>query len=904
MPKAMPERATAKLRTKLTSLTANIHISSLKSGRRSFQKFPLKVSPKTPPKNLPPKIPVPLTPNSSLHGGLKASNFINIGKKDSFKGAKDSSKSGNSERSSLAQDAAEAMLFGLENIDLAFPTNEHMLPISSFATEQGHQAFLQSPSQKEGGLLSKFQNMRSRKSSKNNSHYRHPSLDSSSNPMLNIITTKSVRITDSENNSDPNDPLGFDAEEIRATFLRFFVSILQTYEEHLIPVATQFGSRPNDLFNRESFLKDFPSQFHDFLNAFLRSQMFERFLEEHSSEKPPEIRFFEESIIQKINRKKQQIIKKGTPFLNDTTQEHSQIFAPPQPNNAGLPDDGRIYSYKKFPKLDPALFGKVRWAQRLFKVPERTRIVSSMYQKEMIARGSVIPLRGKKKMPEKSILEDEIKEGDKADNVIQGIVLFQIHWRKYKAKVMERKCMEAAYVLHKALVRHMETRDERMNYIFILMKVKTIQRVWRNKKRRERKALFVKWIIAIQSLWRMKKASRVYFHTRNAIVTMQSLVRYRQCRAAYLIVRGLIIICQALVRGWLKRREARKERAERLKELRMHIFNLWNYAHTPLIHRSKFWVLFSGEGMLDIAIHEDEALSLWRVLGLIDQGKESLTRLNFGQASKAASEWVKLQEISRGNISLAEMSSVSPSSDPPTPPAPRRKTMWAKAIEKAGYPKITKEQSSPRKMIRKEDSRYKGIGLTRSAITALRKKSALGFSSNGLNQPDIKKNSLKLKEEREMLYNELKKESKLSTTSDALKQNIFVRFDLQSQKKRKVTLVNLLWENYEMADASAEAVLSLATSFDKEHSEAQTVWMNARKDARIRADLLCTVQACIVSIQGIKCMERERKHFYQQRAAAVRVLSNQSSSPMSSPAVIRLGLSRSNRRIYPSTSFS
>mmetsp|Transcript_5932 Transcript_5932/g.8375 ORF Transcript_5932/g.8375 Transcript_5932/m.8375 type:complete len:156 (+) Transcript_5932:747-1214(+) len=155
-----------------------------------------------------------------------------------------------------------------------------------------------------------------------------------------------------------------------------------------------------------------------------------------------------------------------------------------------------------------------------------------------------------------------------------------------------------------------------------------------------------------------------------------------------------------------------------------------------------------------------------------------------------------------------------------------------------------------------------------------------------------------------MLYNELKKESKLSTTSDALKQNIFVRFDLQSQKKRKVTLVNLLWENYEMADASAEAVLSLATSFDKEHSEAQTVWMNARKDARIRADLLCTVQACIVSIQGIKCMERERKHFYQQRAAAVRVLSNQSSSPMSSPAVIRLGLSRSNRRIYPSTSFS
>jgi hypothetical protein len=49
-----------------------------------------------------------------------------------------------------------------------------------------------------------------------------------------------------------------------------------------------------------------------------------------------------------------------------------------------------------------------------------------------------------------------------------------------------------------------------------------------------------------------------------------------------------------------------------------------------------------------------------------------------------------------------------------------------------------------------------------------------------------------------------------------------------------------------LAAASAEIVLSL---HDRDQSEARGAWVRSRRDARIRADLLCTVQACITSIQ-------------------------------------------------------
>jgi hypothetical protein len=59
--------------------------------------------------------------------------------------------------------------------------------------------------------------------------------------------------------------------------------------------------------------------------------MFERFLEEQLEHPDqPEIKFFEESIVQKLNRGKK-IMKKDTPFLNNLGDDHSQVFSPPHP---------------------------------------------------------------------------------------------------------------------------------------------------------------------------------------------------------------------------------------------------------------------------------------------------------------------------------------------------------------------------------------------------------------------------------------------------------------------------------------------------------------------------------------------------------------------------------------------
>jgi hypothetical protein len=75
---------------------------------------------------------------------------------------------------------------------------------------------------------------------------------------------------------------------------------------------------------------------------------------------------------------------------------------------------------------------------------------------------------------------------------------------------------------------------------------------------------------------------------------------YNNCCYYYLLqLQG-----QAVVRGWFKRRVAAKERAKRLLSLRGHLFELWKRAHSPLLHRSKFWTLFQGGGLLDLAVHE------------------------------------------------------------------------------------------------------------------------------------------------------------------------------------------------------------------------------------------------------------------------------------------------------------
>ncbi|CAN0398777.1 unnamed protein product [Hapterophycus canaliculatus] len=90
---------------------------------------------------------------------------------------------------------------------------------------------------------------------------------------------------DPANHTNASD--GFSASEIRAAFLRFFVSIFRGYLAHVVMPSTNSGGGgsnsppcyPEKLFQKEAFLKScghLPESSHTFMNAFLDSQVIVR----------------------------------------------------------------------------------------------------------------------------------------------------------------------------------------------------------------------------------------------------------------------------------------------------------------------------------------------------------------------------------------------------------------------------------------------------------------------------------------------------------------------------------------------------------------------------------------------------------------------------------------------------
>ncbi|CAN0193646.1 unnamed protein product, partial [Hapterophycus canaliculatus] len=80
-------------------------------------------------------------------------------------------------------------------------------------------------------------------------------------------------------------------------------------------------------------------------------------------------------------------------------------------------------------------------------------------------------------------------------------------------------------------------------------------------------------------------------------------------------------------------------------------------------------------------------------------------------------------------------------------------------------------------------------------------------------------------------------------TQDGTRVSLFSLFGLEKQKKRKRKLVGVLWCDLRLADASAEVVLSVF----RDHMDTRHAWVENKRDARVRADLLCTVQVPTVS---------------------------------------------------------
>jgi len=129
----------------------------------------------------------------------------------------------------------------------------------------------------------------------------------------------SMAASDQAHLLDMDDPEGFSPTDIRNAFLRFMVATFENYGKFIVDKKEW-----SEIFDEYRFLRDLGEEREptDFVGRILKTQMFQRFLEDRLADPDhPEIRFFDESILAKINRSKVKKMAKGgklpTPFLED-----------------------------------------------------------------------------------------------------------------------------------------------------------------------------------------------------------------------------------------------------------------------------------------------------------------------------------------------------------------------------------------------------------------------------------------------------------------------------------------------------------------------------------------------------------------------------------------------------------
>ncbi|GMF38065.1 unnamed protein product [Phytophthora fragariaefolia] len=107
------------------------------------------------------------------------------------------------------------------------------------------------------------------------------------------------------------------------------------------------------------FVQDnFDTASRPFVTQLVATQMFDRFIEDRVfNQQLPEVKFFDQSINQKLNRSLTIGKKKyDCSFLEDRSDEIQETFIAPPPSNIGLPDDGSVY---KVSRLVPICFKRL-----------------------------------------------------------------------------------------------------------------------------------------------------------------------------------------------------------------------------------------------------------------------------------------------------------------------------------------------------------------------------------------------------------------------------------------------------------------------------------------------------------------------------------------------------------------
>ncbi|RHY95317.1 hypothetical protein DYB31_015866, partial [Aphanomyces astaci] len=120
--------------------------------------------------------------------------------------------------------------------------------------------------------------------------------------------------------------------------------------------------------------------------------MFQRFCHDRSADAdnvPADVRFFDASINQKLNRSMTLGKKYDVSFLEDKAESIRETYVAPPPSTMGLPDNGMRYKYRGFPRLKRRVRSKAqqvayavaRRAVTVLQVAIKGFVLSTRYQR-------------------------------------------------------------------------------------------------------------------------------------------------------------------------------------------------------------------------------------------------------------------------------------------------------------------------------------------------------------------------------------------------------------------------------------------------------------------------------------------------------------------------------------------
>ncbi|ORY03936.1 dDENN domain-containing protein [Clohesyomyces aquaticus] len=168
-------------------------------------------------------------------------------------------------------------------------------------------------------------------------------------------------------------PTAFHPDQVRASFVRCFASLLYTYRRYMLPAT---GDRKKSgmvySFKMEEFLKSLPHENAEYVRMLQQTQGFNEFIHERESTRSEHasIKLFDEVILAKRNRGKTSFFHKSkVDFLSDTN-DHLWRTAAATPPSARFPGDYRSIISRIPAKLDSTLMKEPRVIQGVPRIPQ------------------------------------------------------------------------------------------------------------------------------------------------------------------------------------------------------------------------------------------------------------------------------------------------------------------------------------------------------------------------------------------------------------------------------------------------------------------------------------------------------------------------------------------------------